>query len=216
MSHQPIYVWRCVCMWVWYLFAKAQKADGVSSAPQTTSAVHTTGPVWTHKHTAQITWHNLRDRNGGMVNAELTGWVFLWSQPWWRSRLPDTHNTNSRSYRWQTLQKHTVTWINTITTSEIYVVSQWFILHRKQKTRTKDTKMCSLNMNSAFAHIVHTWTKRNRSPKQWERKLCEIKVHSEYFCAASGVVSTERVQTWPKSRHHIPHCDLSPDTEYNT
>lgn len=36
---------------------------------------------------------------------KLTRWVSLWFQPWWRSLLPDIHNTNSESCRWQTLQR---------------------------------------------------------------------------------------------------------------
>ncbi len=37
-------VYVCVCVCERYLFAEAQKADGVRSAPQTTSAVNTAGP----------------------------------------------------------------------------------------------------------------------------------------------------------------------------
>lgn len=61
--------------------------------------------TWTNTHISLRPAHITPDRETERV-AELTGWVSLWSRPWWRSRRPDTHNTNSRSYRSQTLRKH--------------------------------------------------------------------------------------------------------------
>lgn len=96
--------------------------------------------TWTNTHISLRPAHITPDRETERV-AELTGWVSLWSRPWWRSRRPDTHNTNSRSYRSQTLRKHIER--DRESAQKIQITISQFILQHTNEIKQRFLNLCS-------------------------------------------------------------------------